>query len=167
MKIILLIGACLILGASPAYLGEAGMKISSPDFTHNSPIPAKFTCTGAGINPALNIEDIPGGTRSLVLIMDDPDAPMGTFIHWVVYNISADTVNIKENNIPGLEGINTTGASSYVPPCPPSGTHRYFFKVYALDKELTFGSPPEKEGLEAAMRGHIISSAEIIGLVKK
>lgn len=98
--------------------------------------------------------------------MDDPDAARGTFVHWVVYNIPP--VNkIEENSAPGIEGINTMGRTAYVPPCPPSGTHRYFFKVYALDSDLNFNAPPSKEGLEAAMQGHVLSKAELIGLFKK
>lgn len=166
MKKLILIGACLILAASPVYSQRVAMKISSPAFAHNTLIPAKFTCTGLGVNPAIIIEGIPANAKTLAFIMDDPDAPMGTFVHWVVYNILPGKL-IEENSVPGPEGINTTGSTSYVPPCPPSGTHRYFFKVYALDKELSFDVPPEKQDLEAAMQGHIIASAEMIGLFKK
>jgi len=166
MKRLILIGACLILTASPVFSQGETMIISAPDFKHNSMIPAKFTCSGSGINPTFVVEEIPGNTKTLAFIMDDPDAPRGTFVHWVVYNIPP-TTKIEENSVPGIEGTNTTGSVSYVPPCPPSGTHRYFFKIYALDKELSFAFPPEKQDLEAAMQGHIICSAEIIGLFKK
>ncbi|MCX5711068.1 MAG: YbhB/YbcL family Raf kinase inhibitor-like protein [Candidatus Omnitrophica bacterium] len=142
------------------------MKISSPDFMHNALLPGKFTCMGLGVNPALVIEGIPGNTKTLAIIMDDPDAPRAIFVHWIVYNIPSVSM-INKDSIPGTEGINTTGSTAYVPPCPPSGTHRYFFKVYALDKELNFDSSPDKRDLEAAMQGHIIGSAEIIGLVKR
>lgn len=142
------------------------MKISSPDFSHNSPLPAKFSCAGLKVNPGFIIEGIPADTKTLALIVDDPDAVRGTFVHWVVYNIPPVT-GIKEDSVPGSEGINSLGSAAYVPPCPPSGTHRYFFKIYALDTELDFNSPPSKEELESAMQNHILNKAELVGLFKK
>ncbi len=142
------------------------MKLSSPDFENNKLIPLKFSCQGEGVNPALIIEDIPKEAKSLALIVDDPDAPMGTYVHWVVYDIPI-TNNIKENNIPGIEGANTSGDISYVSPCPPTGTHRYFFKIYALDKMLGLGEGLSKTDLEREMQGHILDKAQLTGLYKK
>jgi Raf kinase inhibitor-like YbhB/YbcL family protein len=146
--------------------GGGDMKITSPEFKNNELIPSKFTCQGEDINPALIIEDIPEGTKSLALIMDDPDAPMGTWVHWVVYDI-APTARIDENSIPGKQGINNFGREDYGGPCPPSGTHRYFFKIYALGKQLGLKEAIDKKGLEKAMQGNILDKAELIGLYKK
>lgn len=146
---------------------EAGlMKLTSPEFENNSLIPIKFTCEGKDINPTLNISGIPTGTEELALIVDDPDAPMGTWVHWVVYNISVVS-NIKENSIPGTLGANNSGKKEYHGPCPPSGTHRYFFKIYSLDKKLNLPEGVSKGELEKAMQGHILDKAELIGLYKR
>lgn len=142
------------------------MKIKSPEFEHNNSIPAKFTCEGQDINPALIIEDIPANAKSLALIMDDPDAPMGTWVHWVVFDIPV-TSRIEENSVPGKLGITNSGRRDYHGPCPPSGTHRYFFKIYALDANLNLKEGISKKELESAMQGHILDKAELIGLYKK
>jgi Raf kinase inhibitor-like YbhB/YbcL family protein len=146
--------------------GGPDMKINSPEFENNKFIPAKFTCQGEDINPALVIEGIPRGAKSLALIMDDPDAPMGTWVHWVVYDIPI-ILRIDENSIPGKQGINNFGRENYGGPCPPSGTHRYFFKIYALDKELGLDEGVDKQALEKAMQGHILDKTELVGLYKK
>jgi Raf kinase inhibitor-like YbhB/YbcL family protein len=106
--------------------GGFTMKITSTAFNDNESIPKKFTCQGDKINPGLEISDVPNGTKSLALIMDDPDAPFGTYIHWLVKDISPQTKTIGENSIPGTEFINSGGSPSYVPPCPPSGIHSFF-----------------------------------------
>ncbi|MFH1507929.1 MAG: YbhB/YbcL family Raf kinase inhibitor-like protein [Candidatus Omnitrophota bacterium] len=142
------------------------MKLTSPAFEHNKLIPSKYTCQGQDINPALLIEDMPQGTKSLALIMDDPDAPMGMWVHWVVFDIGIVS-RIEENSIPGKQGINDFRRKDYGGPCPPSGTHRYFFKIYALDKKLGLEEGINKKGLEQAMEGHILEKAELIGLYKK
>jgi len=147
--------------------GGAAMEITSAAFDHQTMIPKTYTCQGNDINPPLMISDIPDGTQSLSLIVDDPDAPMGTWVHWVVYNIPAATQKIQQDSVPGLEAGNDFGQSSYGGPCPPSGTHRYFFKVYALDINFPAGSMESKKDLEAAMAGHILDKAELIGLYKK
>lgn len=146
--------------------GGVSMKISSPEFANNKFIPKKFTCQGKDINPALIIEDIPKEAESLALIVDDPDAPMGTWIHWVVFDIPI-VKRIEENSIPGRQGSNDFGREDYGGPCPPSGTHRYFFKVYALDKKLNLSEGISLSVLESAMEGHILDKAELIGLYKK
>ena len=142
------------------------MKLTSPEFQHNKSIPKKFTCQGEDTSPTLIIEEIPDGTKSLALIVDDPDAPMGTWVHWVVYDIPVIS-RIEENTIPGKQGMNNFGRKDYGGPCPPSGTHRYFFKIYALDKEPNLQEGVRKSALEKAMEGHILDKAELIGLYKK
>jgi Raf kinase inhibitor-like YbhB/YbcL family protein len=142
------------------------MKISSPAFKHNEMIPSKYTCDGADVNPALVIEGVPAEAKSLALIMDDPDAPRGTWVHWVVWNVNPKIREIKENTVPdgGKQGINDFRKHDYGGPCPPSGTHRYFFKLYALDATLDLGPNATKAQLESAMKGHIIARTEMIGL---
>jgi len=142
------------------------MKLTSPEFANNSSIPSRFTCKGENINPALEIHDVPTGTQSLALIMDDPDAPMGTWVHWVVFDIPVIS-KIDENSIPGKQGRNNFGRKDYGGPCPPSGTHRYFFKLYALDKMLGLAEDISKGALEKATQAHILEKAELIGLYKK
>ena len=145
------------------------MKLSSPVFENNQSIPAKYTCDGEDINPPLQISEVPEGTKSLVLFVDDPDAPMGTWDHWIVWNINPSVSFIEENSVPegGVQGMNDFGKQPYGGPCPPSGTHRYFFKFYALDNELELDSSSKKEALERAMEGHILDKAELIGLYKR
>ena len=142
------------------------MKIISPSFKNNEKMPAKFTYDGEDINPALEIENLPEGTKSLALIVDDPDAPMKTWVHWVVYDIPPSG-HIEEGSIPGKQGVNDSGGKDYHGPCPPSGTHRYHFKVYALDKVLGLNEGISKDDLEKAMQGGVLSSAELIGLYKR
>lgn len=142
------------------------MKLSSPEFQPNGMIPGKFTCQGKDVNPALVFDDVPGETKSLALIMDDPDAPMGTWVHWVVYDMPVAS-KINEDSVPGKQGRNNFGKRDYGGPCPPSGTHRYFFKLYALDKELQLSEGVDKASLEKAMEGHILAKAELVGLYKK
>jgi Raf kinase inhibitor-like YbhB/YbcL family protein len=140
------------------------LTVKSPAFDFNRPIPKKYSCDGESINPPLTIENIPKEARSLALIMDDPDAPGGTFDHWVVWDISASTTKIGEHSVPGKEGLNGMRKPGYTGPCPPSGTHRYFFKVYALNAELNLSPKTTKRDLEKAMANHIIAKGELIGL---
>lgn len=146
--------------------GGAKMKLTSPAFEHNALIPKKFTGQGEDVSPALVIENIPEGTKSLALIVDDPDAPMGTWVHWVVYDISVVS-RIEENGIPGKQGINDFRRKDYGGPNPPSGTHRYFFKIYALNAMLELKEGVSKKELEKALQGHILDKAELIGLYKR
>jgi Raf kinase inhibitor-like YbhB/YbcL family protein len=145
---------------------ERKMKLTSPEFENNQFIPVKFTCEGEDANPALIIDGIPAQTKSLALIVDDPDAPIGTWVHWVVYDIPV-TPHIRENSLPGTQGLNNLGQKTYHGPCPPSGTHRYFFKIYALDTRLDLPPGASKGELEKAMKGHIVDKTELIGLYKK
>ena len=142
------------------------LKITSPVFENNDNIPRKYTCDGMDINPPLFIENVPADVTSLALIVDDPDAPMGTWVHWVLWNIIPGTKEIKENRVPegAKQGINDFGKHDYGGPCPPSGTHRYFFKLYALDRLLDLSPNSKKADLEKSMKGHIISQAQILGL---
>ena len=145
------------------------LSIASPEFPHNGMIPSKYTCDGADVSPPLTIGSIPEGTRSLALIVDDPDAPMGTWVHWLVWNIGADTKEIPENSVPrgALQGMNDFRKQGYGGPCPPSGTHRYFFKLYALDTILALKAGATKAGIEEAMKGHVLARAEWIGLYRR
>jgi len=142
------------------------MILTSPAFDNNKSIPKRFTCDGEGQNPPLKIDGVPKNAKSLVLIVDDPDAPMATFIHWIVYDIPVIS-EIKEGSIPGKQGINTARSFGWVSPCPPSGTHRYIFKIYALDKKLGLKEGANKSVVEKAMEGHIMDKAELTGLYKR
>ena len=165
--LLIILGLNVSLGIAEEQ-GEIDMQLTSPSFDHNSMFPLEFTCQGKDINPELNISGIPEETKSLALIMDDPDAPMGMWVHWVVFDISPITMRIKKNSIPGKQGINDFQRLNYGGPCPPSGTHRYFFKLYALDTLLNLKEGMiKKQDLEKAMEGHLLAQAELIGLYKK
>ena len=139
------------------------LSVKSPAFENNKLIPAKYTCDGDNVNPPLIIEGAPDETKSIVLIVDDPDAPMGTWDHWIVWNIPP-TSRIEENTIPGTEGMNSSRKHAYGGPCPPGGTHRYFFKIYALDTKLDLNSNSRKKDVEKAMQSHILAKGELVGL---
>jgi Raf kinase inhibitor-like YbhB/YbcL family protein len=142
------------------------IKVSSTAFANEEFIPAKYTCDGENISPPLNLKDIPEDAKSLVLIVDDPDAPINTWVHWLVWNIPV-THHIKENEIHGVQGINDFQKKKYGGPCPHSGTHRYFFKVYALNRLLALPTSTKKIELERAMSEYIIGFGELIGIYKK
>ena len=142
------------------------MKLSSPSFQDHGMIPKKFTCQGEDVNPELTIDKSPENTQSLVLIVDDPDAPMGTWVHLVVYDIPRIPM-IPEHSMPGKQGINSSRKKDYGGPCPPSGTHRYFFKIYALDQTLNLPEGKDARAVNKAMDGHILDKAQLIGLYKK
>jgi len=141
--------------------------ITSSAFQNNGLIPSKYTCDGEDINPPLKIEGIPEETQSLTLIVDDPDAPMGTWDHWIVWNIPPTKNKIDENSVPGTEGMNSSRRQSYGGPCPPGGTHRYFFKAYALDTKLALNPNSRKKDVEKAMQGHILAQGELLGLYQR
>ena len=144
------------------------MKLTSPAFANNGNIPSEYTCDGSGLSPQLDIGEIPSNAKSLVLICDDPDAPMGTWDHWVVFNIYPSAKEIHKGTEPkGAGGKNSWNKTGYGGPCPPSGTHRYFFKLYALDIVLGLPQESEKQDLEKAMEGHIIEKAQLVGLYKR
>lgn len=146
------------------------MKITSSAFEHNSSIPSKYTCDGENINPGFQIEDAPENAKSLVLIVDDPDATRSsTWLHWTVWNINPQTKEIAENSAPigAVEGNTDFEKPGWGGPCPPSKTHRYFFKLFALDAVLDLPAAASLSELQKAMEGHILSQAELIGLYSR
>jgi len=142
------------------------LLITSPSFQANQSIPFKYTCKGPDINPPLDIAGIPEKALSLVLVVDDPDAPGKTWVHWLVWNIPI-THHIKENSVPGEQGWNDFKRTAWGGPCPPSGTHRYLFKIYALDTLLQLSSKTTKKELERAMGEHILAFGELVGVFKR
>ncbi len=142
-------------------------EINSSAFNNGETIPVQFTCDGQDFSPALGWSGAPEGTKSFALIMDDPDAPMGTWDHWLLFNLPADTPSLPEgiSDLPvGTRvGQNSWGRNDYGGPCPPDREHRYFFKLYALDTTLNLQTGAMKAELERAMQGHILAQAEIIG----
>lgn len=145
------------------------LQITSSAFQNNGMIPRQYTCDGKDINPPLMIANCPQETKSLALICDDPDAPMGIWVHWVIWNIDPGVKEIKEDTVPtgAIVGINDFRQHRYGGPCPPSGTHRYFFKLYALDTLLSISPNSTKADLEKAMKGHILAEGQLIGLYKR
>ena len=149
-------------------------ELTSTAFDNRDPIPVKYTCDDEDISPPLQWKDPPEGTRSFALICDDPDAPVGTWVHWVLYDLPASTLSLPEAVPPeaelpdgGRHGQNSWGRSDYGGPCPPGGTHRYFFKLYALDAELELAAGASKEELLRAMDGHILASTETMGVYSR
>src|SRR6476660_9277433 len=162
------VGICVMAAAASAgssfAAGGAKMNISSSSFQNGGNIPSKFTCDGADANPGLRIEGVPAEAKSLVLIVDDPDAPGGLFTHWLVWKIDPHTNSIAEGSAPkGVQGANDFGKSGYRGPCPPPGTHRYSFKIFALDRELDLRSGAKRSQVDAAMKGHVIAQGELVG----
>ena len=145
------------------------LAISSPAFTDGQPIPAKFTADGANLSPALVIANPPPGTACYALIVDDPDAPMGTWVHWVAWNIPSGTTAIPEGRLPAgsVEGRNSWGRTGYGGPSPPSGTHRYHFKLYALDRTLELPRTADKAALIDAMEGRVLARAQLTGTYRR
>ena len=144
------------------------MKLTSPSFKEGGPIPSKFTCDGKDISPELRIEGAPPQSKSLALIMEDPDVPRsirpdGMWDHWVAWNIPPDTKAIPEGHKPGVQGKNTSGKPGYQGPCPPDRSHRYFFKLFALDTSLQLKEGATKKELEKAMHGHVLAEARLMG----
>ncbi len=150
------------------------IKITSSAFEDGGLIPAKYTCDGADVSPPLQWDAVPEGTKSVALICDDPDAPMGTWVHWVLFNLPSDAKELAEN-IPNEEtlpnganqGVNDFGRVGYGGPCPPGGTHRYFFKIYALDTEVGLQAGADKRRLLKTMEGHILGQGQLIGKYKR
>ena len=146
---------------------DAGSSISvtSSAFQSGGEIPAKFTCNGTNVSPELKINGVPSEAKSLVLIVDDPDAPRGLFTHWIAWNIDPKTTDIAENSAlsGAVQGTNDFGKTKYGGPCPPSGTHRYFFKVFALDAKLELKPSARRAELDAAMKGHVLAQGELMG----
>ncbi len=145
------------------------MKIKSSAFENNQTISSKYTCDGENTSPPLSIAEVPKNTQSLVLIVDDPDAPAGTWVHWTIWNIDPKTKEIPEGSVPsgGGEGITSFGNTGYGGPCPLSGTHRYFFKIYALDTKLELSPDATSSKIEEEINGHILAKDELIGFYSR
>jgi Raf kinase inhibitor-like YbhB/YbcL family protein len=163
MRNAILLGAIGLATAIAA--GGGKMKITTTAFQQGGNIPSKFTCDGADANPPLRFEGVPAEAKSLAVIVDDADAPGGLFTHWLVWNIDPTTTTVEENSAPanGVQGKNDFGKSGYGGPCPPSGTHRYFFKIFALDRQLDLAAGSKRAQLDAQMRGHIMAQGELMG----
>ena len=161
-----------VTAGSGAKAGE--IQVTSPAFEDGRMIPKKYTCDGKSVSPALRVSGIPRGTRSIALIVDDPDAPRGTWVHWVLFNLPPNTRELPENmpRTPTLangarNGKNSWPRYGYGHPCPPSGTHRYYFKFYALDKMLDLKPGATKRKLLKAMKGHILAEGQLMGRYKR
>lgn len=167
--ICLLVGG-LLVGFSAGAPADPTLAVSSSAFASNGPIPRKYSCQGDNVSPPLAWTGVPAQARSLALIMDDPDAPRGRWVHWVVYNLPAKTTQLTEDTKKepivvggGQQGRNSFGKYGYGGPCPPPGTtHHYHFKLYALDNSIGFNSA-QAPALEQAMKGHILAQAELVG----
>ena len=175
-QVVVILGAALLLACSRGeqLAAEApkeathGMTISSSAFTDGRSIPAKYTCDGGDTVPPLTFATIPPTAKSLALVVDDPDAPGGTFDHWIVWNVPPDTTGVAEGQEPkGVAGKNGFGKNGYGGPCPPRGEHRYFFKLYALDGTLNLPPSSGKGDLEKAMKGHVLAQAQMMGRYKR
>lgn len=141
------------------------MRITSPQFKDGEEIPQEYTCEGPNINPPLNFEEIPPETKSLVLIVEDPDAPANPWVHWLVFNIPPNITKVEENSVPenGIEGLANGGTRGYEGPCPPTGSHKYIFKLYALDAALGLSPESNREMALKAMETHILDEAWLTG----
>lgn len=143
------------------------LTLTSTAFKHNEMIPKEYTCDGQGKSPALSWTQIPDGTQSFVIICDDPDAPNGTWDHWVLFNIPATITSLEENiklyPVEFKQGVNSWGKLGYGAPCPPSGTHRYYFKLYALDTKLNLSEGITSQKLKEHMKGHVLSETALMG----
>jgi len=165
----------VILLSLPFSNAEGGtMKLTSPAFEENGMIPVKYTCDGPDVSPPLKWGAIPSGTKSLALICDDPDAPAGTWVHWVYYDIPATKEGLPENVMPdehpspgGTHGTNDFRRIGYGGPCPPGGTHRYYFKLYALNIMMNLSPGITKKELLKAMENHIIGRAQLMGRYRR
>ena len=161
LRLLSLVSVCF-LGAALSV--SAQISVTSSAFSSGGTIPAQFTCKGADHNPPLQLQGVPQKTKSLVLIMDDPDAPGGTFNHWLIWNIDPTTSQLGERSEPHgtAQGTNDFGKAGYGGPCPPSGTHRYYFRIFALDRMLELKAGAKRPALEAAMKGHIVARGDLM-----
>ena len=156
-----------IEGTKLAHVSE--FALSSEAFTHGDEMPRQYTCEGEDVSPALTWSDPPPATRSLALVVDDPDAPIGTFTHWLAWNIDPSAGGLAEGASPPAEGTNDFGARGWNGPCPPHGhgPHRYFFRLHAVDTELELGSSAGRDDLERALGGHVLATAELMGTYER
>ena len=170
MKTIIIVGYTIAAASLIAFAAGGGkMKISSPAFQEGGTIAEKFSKNGQNVNPELRIEGAPAEAKTLALIVDDPDAPVGLFTHWLVWNIDPKTTEIAENSVPkgGVQGTNDFPGQRYDGPQPPSGTHRYYFKIFALDRMLDLKSGAKRREVDAAMKDHVIAQGELMGRYSK
>ena len=169
LSTIIVCGILLLIKSNTNMNQISDLELKSIFFENNGKIPSKYTCDGENINPLLEINKIPNNTKSLALIVDDPDAPSGDWVHWLMWNIPPQTTIIESNFVPpgSIQGINDSKENKYDGPCPPSGTHRYFFKLYALDIILDLNKDNKKQNLEKSMIGHILGQTELIGLYSR
>jgi Raf kinase inhibitor-like YbhB/YbcL family protein len=166
MKTIITVGYTFAAAALVAFAAGGGqMKITSPSFQEGGSIPEKFSKNGRNVSPELRIEGAPAQAKSLALIVDDPDAPVGLFTHWLVWNIDPKIAQIAEGRAPSgaVQGKNDFGEIGYGGPQPPSGTHRYYFKVFALDRRLDLKPGAKRREVDAAIKGHVIGQGELMG----
>ena len=168
-----LLSLVLIFSVPLALAGDApetgALKLTSPVFENNSPLPPRYTCDGENINPPLSIKNVPRKAKSLALLLDDQDAPRGSYVHWIVWNIDPETKDIKEDSVPAdaVEGTNDFKKRNYGGPCPPTRAHRYVFKLYALDIRLNLEASSTKAALEKAMKGHILAQTQLLTSYKR
>ncbi len=148
---------------------DSMIQIYSSAFLQGEDIPKKFTCRGDNVNPPLSFDRIPESAKSLVLIVDDPDAPMGVWTHWLVWNIDPKADHINEHTVPdhAVSGTNDFGTESYGGPCPPFGTHHYYFRLYALDTVLSLPKGSKRKELEKVIQGHVLEQGELMGIFSK
>lgn len=170
MKTIITVG-CMFAAAAVVALAAGGgkIKISSAAFQEGGTIPEKFSKNGQNVSPELRIEGSPAEAKSLALVVDDPDAPVGLFTHWLVWDIDPKTNAISEGSAPSgaVQGKNDFGETGYGGPQPPSGTHRYYFKIFALDRTLELKPGAKRKEVEAAMKGHVIAQGQLMGRYSK
>lgn len=154
-----------MLPASCIAADASKLQIGSPVVSEGATIPTQFTCSGADQSPPLSWSGVPQGTKSLALLVEDPDAPNGTFVHWVVYDISPSSHGFKPGAADGKEGVNSAGEAAYMGPCPPPGKpHHYHFRLFALDTNLSLAANPNAQAVRDAMSGHVKESAELVGI---
>ena len=155
----------ILTGSTLCAAAPTKLEVSSSAFAPGGNIPAQFSCKGDNMNPPLEIHGLPSGAKSLVLILDDPDAPGGLFTHWIVWNIDPSTSGIAQKSVPGggVEGTNDFGKKGYGGPCPPSGTHRYVFHVFALDQKLDLHAGAKRAVLDKVIAGHVVARGELTG----
>jgi Raf kinase inhibitor-like YbhB/YbcL family protein len=145
---------------------EPKLTVTSPDFENEGEIPSRFTCDGEDINPAFEIGDMPAGTKSIVVFMEDPDRRSASMNFWTLWNLKPTGV-IEEGTTSGVRGSNSMGKSAYLGPCPAAGTHRYFFKVFALNDMLNLPEDADRWAVQEAMKGHVLASGEMMGWYRK
>jgi Raf kinase inhibitor-like YbhB/YbcL family protein len=170
MKTTITVGCAFATAVVIAFAAGGGkMKINSSAFQEGGTIPEKFSKNGQNVSPGLRIKEAPAEAKSLALIVDDPDAPVGLFTHWLVWNIDPKTTEIPEGSAPGgaVQGKNDFGETGYGGPQPPSGTHRYYFKIFALDRTLDLKPGAKRREVDAAMNGHVVAQGQLMGRYSK